>query len=131
MEKGNWCVLLIVTLISMMNQAGRFMLSFVAAGSDFLDDTNTSEVEYGALAGSIFLFPYGIFQILTGKLVDNISSPKWLLLAGSLIWNVANALTGIATNFAGLIWPRVIFAVSSSVLDTTAFMMIAAFFPQN
>ena len=88
MEKGNWCVLLIVTLISMMNQAGRFMLSFVAAGSDFLDDTNTSEVEYGALAGSIFLFPYGIFQILTGKLVDNISSPKWLLLAGSLIWNV-------------------------------------------
>ena len=107
------------------------MLSFIAAGSDFLDDTHTSEVEYGALAGSIFLFPYGIFCILAGRLTDKISSPKWLFLAASLVWNLATAMNGIATSFAGLIWPRVIFAVVSSVLDTTAFMFIAAFFPQN
>lgn len=64
-SRYSWCLLLIIFLMAMINQAERFskpysVISFVSAGSDMLDDTNTSKIEYGILTGAAFLLVYAI-----------------------------------------------------------------------
>jgi hypothetical protein len=44
----------------MMNQAGRFMISYLAGSSSMLSDTGTNAVEYGLLAGPVFLVPNAV-----------------------------------------------------------------------
>lgn len=61
--------------------------------------------------------------------MDRIKRLKWLLLAALLLVNLASGLTALATDFAGLVWPRVLLAVFSSVVDPTLFRFLAFYFP--
>ena len=91
----------------------------------------TSYVEYGALTGPLFLFPYGLFLPVSGYIADRISRPKEFLLIWAIVRNFATLVLGFASSFPTLLFPRVLFAISSCALDPVAFMAIAAYFPQN
>lgn len=61
--------------------------------------------------------------------MDRVKRLKWLLLVALLLVNVASGLTALATDFAGLVWPRALLAVFSSVVDPTLFRFLAFYFP--
>ena len=66
-----------------------------------------------------------------GRLTDKISRPKWLLIINAIIWNFCLGLEGFATSFGTLVWPRIIFAISSTASDTVGYMFIATFFTHD
>lgn len=45
------------------------------------------------------------------------------------MWNVASICTALATSFATLLWPRMLFGVLSSALDPVALKLCATYFP--
>lgn len=135
----SWCILGIIFLIAMINEAERFsklksVISFVSNGSNMLDDTNTNNIEYGVLTGAAFLLVYGIASLpmvkyKQGRWADTTKHPKLFLISMSVLWNVASACTAFATDFATLLWPRVLFGVFSSALDPAALRLASKYFP--
>lgn len=61
--------------------------------------------------------------------MDRIKRLKWVLFTALLLVNVASGLTALATSFTGLVWPRVLLAFFSSIVDPTLFRLLAFYFP--
>ena len=62
----SWVFLVIAILIQTFNETQRFgilyaALSFIASSSDLLRDTQTTNLEFGFLAGPAFLATYSVF----------------------------------------------------------------------
>lgn len=67
-SRGSWYFLALAVAISMCNQMQRFstrqaVIGYIAAGSDLLDATHTSTVEYGLLSGTAYLLVYALFAM--------------------------------------------------------------------
>ena len=65
---NKWVVLGNLMGIATLSQAGRFCkkysgISYIAAGSDLLDSTDTSNTEYGLITGPAFLLVYAIVTV--------------------------------------------------------------------
>jgi len=68
-KNQSWVFLGLVCCIGTMSQAQRFCkvysgISFIVSGSSILDDTNTSNAEYGLLVGPAYLTVYAVVTVL-------------------------------------------------------------------
>jgi len=64
----SWLYLSLFVLVSACNQMQRYselypVISFVVSGSSLLQDTHTSEFQYGVLSGTVFLLVYAVLAM--------------------------------------------------------------------
>jgi hypothetical protein len=64
----SWFYLSLFVLVSACNQMQRYsnpqaVISFVVSGSSMLQDTHTSEFQYGVLSGAVFLLVYALLAM--------------------------------------------------------------------
>ncbi len=83
----------------------------------------------GRLA-SAFFWTYALLQVPAGWLVDRFDV-KWVLGIGFAIWTAATGLTGLAADFASLLFLRLILGIGESVAYPAYSAIIATRFPPD
>src|SRR5436305_12762330 len=89
-------VLILLALSAFINFVDRGNLS--AAAALLKPEMALSDFRLGILLAAFF-WSYAFFQMFSGWLVDRLDV-KWMLAAGSFLWSVATAATGLAGGFA-------------------------------
>lgn len=64
----SWRYLCLFVVVSACNQMQRYstsqtVISFVVSGSSMLEDTHTSELQYGIVSGPVFLLVYALLAM--------------------------------------------------------------------
>lgn len=64
----SWFYLSLFVLVSACNQMQRYsesyaVISFIVSGSSLLQDTHTTEFQYGVLSGTVFLLVYAVLAM--------------------------------------------------------------------
>eukprot|EP00127_Corallochytrium_limacisporum_P004162 Clim_evm107s157 gene=Clim_evmTU107s157 len=119
-------VLVILLLIYINNQVSRSIIYYtedeLRAGLDLTSS------QYGLLSGYAFSLVFVIAGIPLGRMVD-LSSRKYLLIFGAVLWSCATALTSMSRNFAEIFALRVLLGLGQSVCNPAAFGLISDYFP--
>ncbi|WP_278069465.1 spinster family MFS transporter [Brevundimonas sanguinis] len=94
-------------------------------------DLHLTDTHFGLLYGFAFAFFYTVVGLFFGRLVDSMHRPR--LLAGAIIlWSLATAACGLATNFTELFIARMMVGVGEAALAPVAYSLIADLFqPQR
>src|SRR5690348_1470130 len=77
------------------------------------DELGLSASQLGILLSSFF-WTYGLFQIVSGWLVDRVNV-SWVMAIGFLLWSAATGITGCLHGFAALLIVRLILGIGESV----------------
>src|SRR5258708_36846754 len=77
------------------------------------DELGLSGAQLGMLLSSFF-WTYGLFQILSGWLVDRFHV-GWVMAAGFFLWSTATSITGLVHGFTALLMARVVLGIGESV----------------
>src|SRR5690606_33162553 len=78
-------------------------------------DLHLTDTHFGLLYGFAFALFYTVVGLFFGRLVDSMHRPR--LLAGAIIlWSLATAACGLATNFTELFIARMMVGVGEAAL---------------
>jgi MFS family permease len=91
------------------------------------DELGISASQLGVLLSSFF-WTYGLFQILSGWLVDRFNV-NWVMAIGFFLWSAATGVTGILHGFAALFVARLILGIGESVAYPAYSRILAKYFP--
>lgn len=91
-------------------------------------DLSLSDVEIGMLYGLAFAAFYTTLGLFAAGLADLWNRPA-VIAAGVVLWSVATAACGLATNYAQLFVARMLVGVGQAALSPAAYSLIADYFP--
>jgi len=77
------------------------------------DELGLSASQLGILLSSFF-WTYGLFQILSGWLVDRFSV-NWVMAIGFFLWSAATGATGLLHGFTALLVVLLVLGIGESV----------------
>jgi predicted MFS family arabinose efflux permease len=121
-------VLFLLFMVSVFNYVDRTILSVLQV--PIKADLGLSDLQLGALTGLAFALFYTTLSLPIARLAD-----RWVrkyIIAGSLgVWSGMTALTGLATNFAGLVFFRIGVAAGEAGSLPATHSMIADLYPPN
>src|SRR5271169_799152 len=120
-------VLFLLAISIFINYIDRSNLSIAA--SALKDEFGISSSQLGLLLSAFFL-TYGLFQLLSGWLVDRFNV-NWIFAGGFFLWSVATAATGIAHAFASILVFRLLVGIGESVAYPSYTKIIASNFPET
>lgn len=119
-------VVFLLFVVSVFNYIDRTILSILQV--PIKADLGLSDAQLGALTGLSFALFYATLSLPIARLAD-----RWMrkgLIAGSLaIWSGMTALTGLATNFASLVFYRIGVAVGEAGSIPATHSMLADLYP--
>jgi predicted MFS family arabinose efflux permease len=119
-------ILFLLFLVSVLSYIDRTILSILQV--PIKADLGLSDAQLGALTGLSFALFYATLALPIARLADRTVRKR--LVAGSLaIWSGMTALTGLATNFAGLVFFRIGVAVGEAGSIPATHSMIADIYP--
>lgn len=121
-------VLLILLLIHIVNFVDR-QLPFILMES-IKADLRLSDAEIGLLAGVTFALVFS-FALLALAWIADRWSPRRMLVITLAVWSSFTALSGLATNFAGLLVSRVAVAASEAGSTPAAHSLISKLYPPH
>ncbi len=125
---GPLALTLVLLAISVfINYVDRGNLSI--AGPMLKDELGISASQLGILF-SAFFFTYGLFQLVSGWLVDRYNV-NWIFAGGFFLWSVATAATGFAHAFASILVFRLLVGIGESVAYPSYTKIIASNFPET
>src|SRR5258705_10302282 len=104
-------VLVLLVFSVFINYVDRGNLS--VAAPMLKDELGLSASQLGILLSSFF-WTYGLFQILSGWLVDRFNV-NWVMATGFFLWSAATGATGLVHGFAALLVVRLILGIGESV----------------
>ena len=93
------------------------------------DELGLSGAQLGMLLSSFF-WTYGLFQILSGWLVDRFHV-GWLMAAGFFLWSAATSVTGLVHSFTALLLVRVLLGIGESVAYPSYSKIVATYIPKS
>jgi ACS family D-galactonate transporter-like MFS transporter len=93
------------------------------------DELGLSASQLGILLSSFF-WTYGLFQILSGWLVDRFNV-NWVMAAGFFLWSAATSVTGLLHGFAALLVVRLVLGMGESVAYPSYSKIFARHFPES
>ena len=93
-----------------------------------LEDTNVSNLEYSILSGPAMLCISAISLMPLSRYSENSSRPKLLLILFSSAAALLTSCNSFATDFYTLLWPRVLFSVSSSPISPLNLRIMTDYF---
>src|SRR5713226_10188407 len=103
-------VLLLLAFSVFINYVDRGNLSIAAPM--LKDELGLSASQLGILLSSFF-WTYGLFQILSGWLVDRFNV-NWVMATGFFLWSAATGATGLLHGFTALLVVRLILGIGES-----------------
>jgi ACS family D-galactonate transporter-like MFS transporter len=93
------------------------------------DELGLSGSQLGILLSSFF-WTYGLFQILSGWLVDRFNV-NWVMAIGFFLWSAATGATGLLRGFTALLVVRLILGIGESVAYPSYSKILTKFFPAS
>jgi|HubBroStandDraft_6_1064221.scaffolds.fasta_scaffold116854_2 ACS family D-galactonate transporter-like MFS transporter len=93
------------------------------------DELGISASQLGILLSSFF-WTYGLFQILSGWLVDRFNV-NWVMGVGFFLWSAATSVTGFLHGFAALLVVRLVLGIGESVAYPSYSKILAKHFPAS
>lgn len=69
------------------------------------EDLNLSNTEYSTCL-SILYVGYILMQVPSNMIINKISKPSWYIAAAMLLWGLISTLSGVVTNFGGMVATR-------------------------
>ncbi|EEY21542.1 pantothenate transporter liz1 [Verticillium alfalfae VaMs.102] len=97
-----WCSLFV--LIYIMNYLDRNNIA-AARLRGLQDDLNLNYSQY-ATCLSILYVGYILMQVPSNILINRIDRPSWYIAAAMLLWGLISTLSGVVTNFGGMVATR-------------------------
>ncbi len=91
-------------------------------------DLSLSDVEIGMLYGLAFAAFYTTLGLFAAGMADLWNRPA-VIAAGVVLWSIATALCGLASNYAQLFAARMLVGVGQAALSPAAYSLIADYFP--
>jgi MFS transporter, ACS family, D-galactonate transporter len=119
--------LVLLAISVFINYVDRGNLSI--AGPMLKDELGISASQLGILF-SAFFFTYGLFQLVSGWLVDRYNV-NWIFAGGFFLWSIATAATGFAHAFASILVFRLLVGVGESVAYPSYTKIIASNFAET
>lgn len=102
-----------------------FVRQIVAVlGVDIRTAFDLSNFQVGLLYGTAFSFIYAVAGIPMGRLAD-ITSRKWMICIGLIVWSSMTLLSGFATSFTFLIIARLFVGLSQAMLSPAVYSYLA------
>jgi ACS family D-galactonate transporter-like MFS transporter len=92
------------------------------------EELGLSGSQLGLLLSSFF-WSYGLFQILSGWLIDRFHA-NWIMAAGFFLWSAATSVTGLLHGFTALLLVRTVLGVGESVAFPAYSKILAQHFPE-
>ena len=118
-------VLAVITTFALLDQQILGLL-IQAIKTDF----NLTDSEAGLLLGPTQAIFYALVAVPFSRYIDRWTR-KWIIAGGLIVWSLATAASGLATNFAQLFVARVVVGAGESVNGPTAYSMVADSFPRE
>ena len=91
-------------------------------------DLSLSDVQIGLLYGLAFAAFYTTLGLFAAGMADLWKRPA-VISAGVILWSLATAACGLATNYAQLFIARMLVGVGQAALSPAAYSLIADYFP--
>ncbi|GAB7555416.1 MFS transporter [Novosphingobium sp. 11B] len=93
-------------------------------------DLALSDTQFSLLVGFAFVLFYSTMGLFCGRLADT-RNRRNMIIYGMILWSLATAACGLATNFTQLFITRMLVGVGEAVLSPAAYSMIADYFPKE
>lgn len=93
-------------------------------------DFQLTDSEAGMLLGPTQAIFYALVAVPFSRFIDRWTR-KWIIAGGLVIWSLATAASGLASNFTQLFLARVVVGAGESVNGPTAYSMVADCFPRE
>jgi ACS family D-galactonate transporter-like MFS transporter len=93
------------------------------------EELGLSASQLGILLSSFF-WTYGLFQILSGWLVDRFNV-NWVMAGGFFLWSAATSVTGLLHGFVALLVVRTVLGIGESVAYPAYSKILAQHFPDH
>jgi MFS transporter, ACS family, D-galactonate transporter len=127
LPRALWFVLALLVFSVFINYVDRGNLSIAAPM--LKDELGLSGAQVGILLSSFF-WTYGLFQILSGWLVDRFNV-NWVMAIGFFLWSAATSVTGLLHGFVALLIVRLILGIGESVAYPSYSKILAQHFPES
>ncbi|WP_439815800.1 spinster family MFS transporter [Zavarzinia sp. CC-PAN008] len=121
-----WYVVLVLSLAYTFSFVDRQILTLLVA--PIRRDLGLTNTEITLLQGIAFAIFYTFMGFPVGRMVDR-SSRRTIIAIGIVVWSLATAACGLATNFWELFVARIFVGVGEAALGPAAFSLIADYFP--
>jgi MFS family permease len=118
----------VLTLVNLFNYLDRFVVSALVESLK-ASDMRLSDGQIGTL-GTAFMVVYMVASPVFGTLGDRRGRPR-LIAFGVLLWSVATALAGRATDFIHLFAARATVGIGEAAYGTIAPSLLSDFFPKS
>lgn len=93
------------------------------------DELGLNGAQLGLLLSSFF-WTYGLFQILSGWLVDRFNV-KWIMAGGFFLWSAATSATGLLHGFTALLVVRTVLGMGESVAYPAYSRILSRYVPYS
>lgn len=93
-------------------------------------DLALTDTQFSLLVGFAFVLFYSTMGLFCGRLADT-RNRRNMIIYGMVMWSLATAACGLATNFTQLFFTRMLVGVGEAVLSPAAYSMIADYFPKE
>lgn len=123
-----WYVAGLLCVAHILSMCDRFLMSLVF---DLIKaELMLSDTQLGMIHGLGFVILFAILTLPVGRLADIIDR-RLLIAGGIIVWSLATALTGLATDFYTMFGARLLVGVGEAALVPAALAMLAGFFPRT
>lgn len=75
-----------------------------------VEELNMTGVQYNTIL-AVFFIPYVLFEVPSNILLKKWGRPSWYLGTLITVWGVIMTLTGVVTNYGGLMTTRILLGV--------------------
>lgn len=123
-----YSVLGLLVTLNVLNYCDRTLPTSFA--NFIMPDLDLSATQLGILTGFGFTTIYALMGLVSGGVADSVNRPR-LIAVGMCLWSTLTAASGLATNFLGLLLPRIFVGIGESVLAPSALSLIADYFPSH
>ena len=125
MMKYRYRVLALLLLLAIITYLDRVCIS--VAGPRIQEDLHISPEGWGWVVG-VFVIAYGVFEVPSGYLGDRLG-PRRVLTRIVLWWSAFTSLTGLASNYAFLLFTRFCFGAGEAGAYPNCSVVISRWFP--
>ncbi len=127
LPRRSWFLLALLFGIGLLNYLDRQTLSILKA--TLKTELALTDTHYSWLV-TAFMAPYILFYIISGRLVDRFGT-RASLAAFTAVWSLANLLSGVAQNFAGLAGARALLGAAEPGAFPAIQRVMMTWFPKE
>ena len=121
-----WYVVILLMVLYLCSFLDRNIITLLV--EPLKRDLDLSDVEIGMLYGLAFAAFYTTLGLFAAGMADLWNRPA-VIAVGVVLWSLATAACGLATNYAQLFVARMLVGVGQAALSPAAYSLIADYFP--